>query len=166
MTQGNLEARIKRLEDIEDIKKLRAAFCYAMDSGDWEGVTSLFTEDGIADMGTYGRCSGRAKIAEFAREILPSSLSFMVHMCHNPIIEVEGDEASGLWYFDLPATYTPVREAVGVIGPPTSRAMWIAGRFEDEYVRVDGEWKFKTFVAKIYYETPFDEGWVRTKIHR
>lgn len=39
-----------------------------------------------------------------------------------------------------------------------------AGAFEDEYVKVDGEWKIKTMLVHYFYFTPFDEGWVKTKM--
>ena len=166
MVESEIEARIRRLEDIDAIKTLRAKFCYAMDTVNWEEVASMFTEDAVAEMGTYGRCEGRDEIAKFARETLPASLSFVLHMLHNPVIEVDGDKATGEWYFEAPLTYSPPIDTLNTIGPLTHRAMWAAGKFEDEYIKIGGEWKFKKFASKMYYETPYDEGWVKTRIYR
>lgn len=77
-----------------------------------------------------------------------------MHMCHNPVIEVNGDKAKGEWYFDGPITHAP-----------TNRALWMAGKYEDEYVKVQGEWKFNKLICKIYYRTPYDEGWVKTRMY-
>jgi len=153
-TIEELETRIRLLEDIEAIKKLKATYLYLQDARDWQGMANLFADDGLADFGSLGRIEGKAQIAEFYRDVLPRSFSFMAHMGHNPIIEVEGDRATGKWYFELPATHAP-----------TNRAVWIAGGYEDEYVKVNGGWKLKTCVGIPYYITPYDEGWVKTKMY-
>ena len=150
-----LEARIRRLEDIEAIKKLKATFAYLIDTGDWQGAANLFTEDAILDSGALGHCEGKAEIAKFLRDNLPQIFSFTVHMYHNPVIEVKGGKATGEWYYKVPATHAS-----------TNRALWVVGKYEDEYVKVGGEWKFKTWVSKTCFATPYDEGWVKTKAYQ
>ena len=49
----------------------------------------------------------------------------------NPLIEVDGDRAKANWYFLGPLRFARV------IAPYGSRA-----RYEDDYVKVNGEWKF------------------------
>jgi hypothetical protein len=41
-----LEARLRRLEDVEAIRNLDAAYCRLIDTGDWPGLVALFTADG------------------------------------------------------------------------------------------------------------------------
>lgn len=150
MTLEELEARISRLEDIEAIKKLTASFGYLIDAKDWKAVANLFVENAIADFGPFEQYQGKADIHRFYRDVLPPQLSVTVHMLHNPIIEVKGGNARGEWNYEVSATQAP-----------TNEAMWIAGKFENEYVKVNGEWKLKKCVARPYYITSFEEGWAK-----
>lgn len=154
MTSEELEARITILEDIEAIKKHQHMFVYMIDDRDWQGVVNLFTEDAVLDLGPFGRYEGKAEITKFYNEIFPATYSFMAHMLHNPIIDVKGDKATGEWHSEMSGTYAP-----------TDRAVWVAGKCKIEYVKAIGEWKFKTIKVTIYYNTPYDEGWVKTKMY-
>ena len=52
-TGSALERRLQRLEDIEEISKLKARYCNFVDGGwdrpthDYDGVASIFTDDGV-----------------------------------------------------------------------------------------------------------------------
>jgi len=153
MTLEELEARIGLLEDTEAIKKLQATFCYANDSFDWQRTVDLFTADAVAEYGPFGNYKGKEEITKFCRDMLPKSISFLEHMLHNSIIEVKGNTATGVWYFETPVTQAP-----------TPRAMWIAGKYNAEYVKIDGQWKFKKLAVEFYYITPYEDGWVKTKM--
>ena len=61
MTAANLEARIRRLEDIEALKQLKARYCDRCDDNyDADGIAQLFTEDAVWDGGqTFGVARGR-----------------------------------------------------------------------------------------------------------
>jgi len=150
LTLEELEARVLRLEDIEEIKKLMAAFCYADDAIDVPEIIKLFAEDAIADFHPFGHYEGKTEIAKFFGEDLPSAFSFMVHMVHNPVINVNGNHATGQWYYELPATNSATNEAI-----------WISGIFKHEFIKVSGAWKFKRFTSHNYYITPYDKGWVQ-----
>lgn len=153
MTLEELEARIKILEDIEAIKKLTSTFSYFTDAGNWQAAVNLFTEDAVLKS-AMGQYKGKAEITKVFRDDTPQAYSFMMHMCHNPVIKVNGEKANGEWYAELPATHAP-----------TNRALWIAVKWEFEYVKVGGEWKIERLVSKPYYFTPYDEGWVKTKMY-
>jgi len=153
MTLEELEARIKILEDIEAIKKLTSTFSYFTDAENWQAAVNLFTEDAVIES-AGGKHKGTAEITKAFRDDTPKAYSFMMHMCHNPLIEVKGEKASGEWNVELPATHAP-----------TNRALWIAVKWEFEYVKVGGEWKIKKLISKPYYFTPYDEGWVKTKMY-
>jgi hypothetical protein len=89
---SDLEARIRRLEDIEAIRALKARYCNLADRGfngaghDDEAFASLFTDDGVFE-GSAGPLQGRAAIRERARAFHPLSM----HLVMNPEIEVDGD---------------------------------------------------------------------------
>ena len=151
MSQEDLGRRIKVLEDVEEIKRLKARYCaHCDDNYNPDGIAGLFTADAVWE-GAYGRYQGPEEIRGFFVNI-PQRLPFAIHMVLNPNIEVNGDTASGTWYLFDPCTL-----AEG------NRAVWGVARYDDEYVRVDGEWKFKHVRITRIFRTPFDEGWVKTR---
>jgi len=151
MDLEELARRIQVLEDIEAIKKLKARYCaYCDNNYDADGLASLFTEDAIWDGGErLGRSAGREAIRSFFQGS-PKRLPFAIHHVTNPFIEVQGDTATGRWYLFQPCT----RAA-------ENRAVWLAARYEEEYVRVGGEWKFRHMRIFPAFYTPYDKGWVQ-----
>jgi len=151
----DLEARIRVLEDIEEIKKLKARYCELCDAGltdvrNRDELVAHFTEDAKVDfgMGEGSSFEGKAGLELFFGQVVPAGVSFCMHMLHNPIIDVNGDRASGRWYFEAPTT-----NAV------TGKPQWMAGRYLEEYVRVDGVWKFASVATEWKYIAPYEDGW-------
>ena len=152
MSLEDIERRLRGLEDIEEIKRLKARYCsYCDDHYDPEGIAALFTEDGVWDGGTRGKAEGRAGIRDLFTRVTPL-VPFSVHMVMNPIIEVEGDTAKGSWYFLGALTVAKENEAV-----------WAAARYDDEYARVNGEWKYSRLKVTFFFWTPFDQGWAKNR---
>lgn len=151
MSTEELERRVQRLEDVEAIQQLKASYCYLVDDGEIDALMERFTDDAVWDGGPIGRFEGRDAIAKFLQG-LPSQLSFYLHLVMNPEIEVRGDEAVGRWYLVEPCT------AKGA-----ERAIWGAGCYQERYVRVDGEWKFREVVLMPVFWTPYDEGWAKRR---
>ncbi len=152
MDLQEMEKRLKALEDVEEIKRLKHRYCgFCDDSYDADGIAGLFTEDGIWDGGMMGRADGREGIRSFFLGS-PESMPFAVHMVMNPIIDVDGDTAKGTWYLFQACTFGE-----------GNRAVWGSARYDEEYVRVDGAWMFKHLKLTSFFWTPFDEGWVKTQ---
>lgn len=141
-------ARVQKLADIGEIKKLKARYAAACDSSyDADAIAELFTEDAVWDGGIFGKAEGRENIRRFFRRA-PAVFSFAIHNVMNPRIEVNGDRATGEWYLLQPAT----RE-------PETRAVWLAAVYHDEYVRVDGKWRFRRLLVNANFLTNYEEGW-------
>lgn len=152
MNLEDLERRLRVLEDIEAIKKLKARYCaYCDNNYDADGIAALFTEDAVWDGGNFGRYEGREAIRTFFRGA-PRIFPFAIHQVMNPIIEVEGEQAKGQWYLFQPATLAEGNQAV-----------WLAARYEEEYVKVGSEWKFKRLKVFPSFLTPYDQGWVKKR---
>jgi uncharacterized protein (TIGR02246 family) len=145
-----IEERLRVLEDIEEIRKLKARYAAACDDNyDADAIAALFTEDALWDGGSLGKADGRDAIRKFfsrAAEFFP----FAIHNVMNPIIEVEGDRATAQWYLLQPATMAKGNQAV-----------WLAAVYHDEYVRHEGRWMFKKLSVKPHFLTPYEEGWAR-----
>ena len=152
MNSEDINKNIRKLLDIEEIKTLKAKFCYFVDSGNFTDLLKLFSDNAKVDMGAFGIFEGREAYSKFFTKIFPQALSFSLHMLHNPIIEVTGDKAKGKWYFMVPGT-----------DKLKNKAVWVAGFYNDDFVREDGEWKISLFKADFKFYTPFDEGWLKTR---
>ena len=148
MSTAGLEERITVLEDIEAIKRLKARYCDVCDTGyDPDRIAVLFTEDGTWEGGEFGTATGHAALRKMF-EGLHKAVSFAQHNAMNPIIEVTGDRAKGAWYLFCPYT-----------SRANNRAGWIAGRYDDDYVKVNGEWKYQHLRAVIRMHARYEEGW-------
>lgn len=151
MSLEDLERRLRVLEDIEAIKKLKVRYCLHVDERNEDTWASLFTEDAVWDGGNFGRYEGREAIRRFFRSI-PEMLAFAVHYVMNPLIEVQGERATGRWYLLEPCSFVEGDQAV-----------WGAARYEEEYVKERGEWKFKEVKLISWFWTPYEQGWVKKK---
>ncbi len=149
---SELEKRITILEDIEAIKKLKARYCAVCDDNhNPEEITKLFAEDGIWEGTGIGEHRGHGAIrALFQR--FQEQISFSQHNVMNPVIEVEGNTARGTWYFMGPFTFRK-----------GNRARWLAAHYEEDYVKVGGEWKFKHLRAIGRMSAPYETGWAGAK---
>jgi len=143
----SLEDRLRQIEDQIAIRELRYEYCYRIDDRDWDGFAALFTEDSSLDFGPVGTYNGCDAVREFAKDVVGARHPFLAHMLHNPIIDIEGDSATGRWYFEVPCTFED------------GEAGWIQGTYYDEYRRVDDEWLFSGVVAEFNYFADYDEGW-------
>ncbi|MBF6571003.1 MAG: nuclear transport factor 2 family protein [Candidatus Binataceae bacterium] len=148
MATGDLEKRITVLEDIEAIKQLKARYCAVCDDDhNPDKITTLFVEDGIWEGGDFGKAQGHAAIRKLF-EGFQKLISFSQHNVMNPIIEVDGNRAKGVWYLLGPFTF---RKDNG--------ARWIACKYEDDYVKVNGEWKYQHLRAIIRVQAEYEKGW-------
>jgi len=146
-----LEARIKNLEDIEAIRRLKGKYGYFADTKDVPGFMSLVADDAVWEFGPWGgRHEGKEAIRKFTEDVTLATYSFMFHNFHNISLEVKGDTATGIWYFLVPAT-----------NKKEKRAEWLGGMYTEKYIRVNGEWKFKEVVTDMKFAAPYNEGWFK-----
>jgi ketosteroid isomerase-like protein len=145
----DLEARIKNLEDIEEIKKLKSSYIYRINERDWDGVLDCFWEDAAVDFGPFGKFEGQT-LKKFFKEDFPPVTTFTLHMTADPIIEVNGDKAKGKWYMHESGTWTE-----------GNRAFWCTSKYEDEFVKREGRWRCIFSLITVFYLTPYEEGWAK-----
>lgn len=150
MDMADFERRLTRIEDIEAIKQLKACYCDVCDDDhNPSKITTLFVEDGIWEGGDFGTAQGHEAIRQLF-QTFQKLISFSQHMVMNPIIAIEGNRAKGTWYFLGPFTFRKDHEA-----------KWVAVRYEDDYVKVNGEWKYQHLRAHIRMSAAYDKGWAK-----
>jgi ketosteroid isomerase-like protein len=152
--EKDLETRIRILEDIEAIKQEKSRYVYCIDVRDWDGVLDHYTEDAKVDFGDLGKYEGRKEMTKFFKEDYPPIIAFTVHMTQDPIVQVNGDTAKGKWYMHEALTFAK-----------SGRPSWGAARYDDEFVKKNGRWRCNRSNITIFYLTPFDEGWVKTRMY-
>lgn len=148
MDQRELEKQLVALQDIEAIKQLKAEYCDICDDDhNQERIVSIFAPGGIWEGKGIARAEGHAEIRALFKRFA-ERISFSQHNVFNPRIAVDGHAAHGIWYFLGPFTFRK-----------GNRQHWLAARYEDDYVKVDGTWKFQHLRAFGRMVAPYEKGW-------
>ena len=96
-----LEERIQRLEDMEEIRRLKIEYARVVDRfGSADEFAALFTEDGVMDVGPLGGLiKGRAAIRDLSKSVA-NTLTFFLHYMMGETIDIlpSGTYAAGHWY--------------------------------------------------------------------
>ena len=148
-----LEERLQRLENIEEIRRLKIIYAQYCDNNYQPGpLASLFTENAVWEMGPLGRFEGRQAIHDFFAEVSKRFTFALHYMCGHVIdIAPSGTEATGTWY---------IFEAATIDG----RAMFVAATYEDRYEKVNGKWLFEHVKMNPAFMTPYESGWVKERM--
>jgi hypothetical protein len=143
----NLLDRLRRLEDEQEITRALHRYAHAIDYGDEETWVDCFTPDGtleierpLGDARTPLRVAGSAALHELAagHTRAPESDFWHKHVAVEPLIEIEGDDATCTSYLFL---------LMDVGGVPTIRNF---GRYRDALARcLDGRWRFSRRVLEL-----------------
>ncbi len=96
-----LEERITRLEDIEAIRYLQAKYQRCLDTRDFDGLESCFTQDVTSSYGNGSMSyNGRDAVLGFLREAMSVDMP-STHLIHGGEIDVKnGTQASAKWYLE------------------------------------------------------------------
>lgn len=150
----NLEQRLARLEAIEAIRQLKARYLDACDQKQPEQVRRCFVDgEMVIDYDRVGVLRNADALADLFTRFGCEPHVVEMHHAQNPQISVEGpDHASGRWglYYHL-------------IDTRADRVTQLGGYYEDEYRRVDGEWKISATRFRVTSTQIFDlaEGMAR-----
>ncbi len=140
----DLSARIRVLEDIEAIKKLRGRYWRCIREGRWDDFLECFTDDAEVDLGVGIQLRGMKELAQFYKETMPSIREVIIPQGHNPEIEVLSEtRAAGKWLIDNPQ-----------IEKPTNTAVRQGSIYDEEYAKENGKWKIKKQKIGHIYKEP------------
>jgi len=121
------------IDDKEAIRQVLHRYCHYVDAGDADKWAELFTSDGSFDSegGSFdldpGPFVGRAALRDMATHFRADAL----HFSANAVFRVEGDEAT-------------VSSYVLVVQGREDPDVRMAGRYEDRFRKVDGQWLFSS----------------------
>ncbi len=134
------------MDDIEEIKKLKARYFRGLDSQDWALYESVFAEDVVVDLTRAGgeRFEGRKAFMAYATA-MPMVQS--VHHGHMPEIDLTGpDSATGVWAV----------EDYNIWQDGTQNHGW--GHYLETYVKREGRWQIRTMaLSYLRIERPTEQ---------
>ena len=133
---ADLEARIKVLEDIEAIKRLKAKYWRSLDKKQWDELGECFTED-VTGYFPTATSHGRKALVEFNMGLLGDKDIISIHQGHNPEIDITSDiTAKAIW-----SLYDYILDT-RANNPRSARKGW--AYYEDVYAKENGEWMIKS----------------------
>jgi len=149
---AELTAEVRRLGDIEAVKKLTAEYMQAMHDARWDDAVACFSDRASYDHGLLGTLTDKAAIRRFYTEFMPryeEAGGWAFDMLTNPVISVKGDMAEGRWFlFTL------------LIDPDTKEAAWNVATLEYVYARETDGWKFlSNRCISEHQSIPYATGW-------
>mgnify|MGYP006433253955 FL=1 len=134
MSEQDLKLRIQAMEDIEAIKQLKARWWFACDVRDLDGMRSCYNvDDFLIDFGFIGQFTDIDEFLGVFKELAchPAHIDMHHGMC--PEIQLTSEtSATGRW-----------RMRFQLLETEQKMVQMMHGYYEDEYIKVDGEWKMK-----------------------
>lgn len=147
-----LEQRIERLRDVDEIENLQSIYGYYLDKALWDPLADLFAEDATIEVAQRGIYVGRKRVREALELFGPQVLRdahLHNHMQLQPVIHVAPDGQ----------TAKLRSRAWSQLGTHGERGFWMGGVYENEFVKVDGVWKFKKDHVYTTFSAYYDGGW-------
>jgi len=142
MTPEDMEKRLRAIEDAEAIKNMHNDYLFDLNGQQWHEMERYFTEDATVDI--HEKVIGKKAILKFFTEVIAKMNAGKgrdAHFAVQPVVEVDGDRAKSHWLI-----YIFISDAV------TGKAdRWIQGRYDCEYAKEDGKWKF----SALKYTSPW-----------
>jgi len=132
MAAKSSETALQEVIDREAIRNLPLQYCHCVWQKDLDGYANLFTEDGSfsTDDPTLPKGQGRAAL----KSLISGALETMKPrpFIHNHVVELLGpDKAKGTCYVEVRLL-------------KDGKKCLMSGWYNDEYAKVNGEWKFKS----------------------
>lgn len=102
------------------IRELKHEYCYATDDLDVDRIVAAFTEDGGLIVPIHDPIRGHDSLADYFEWFAQQEYEIKAHNVFNPIIDVDGDTATGKMVLHG-TVYTPRRERQGGARPLRQR---------------------------------------------
>ena len=146
--QGEQHNKHKQLEDRVAIEELKAQYARLADAvfrtpgpASAVALADIFTNDGILDLGPFGRYEGRPALLNAFENILPQSTKWSTHYIVSPLIDIDAHAATGSWYFLIKSVAQQ---------PPGSPVIEILGAYADKYAKTASGWKIRESISSFF----------------
>jgi ketosteroid isomerase-like protein len=137
-----VERLTTELHDRADIGDRIARLAHAQDEKDWDAVRAAYREDAVY-MHPGGRLEGADAILDRTKRAL-QSLDASQHLIGSVTVEVDGDMASSLAYFQAQHVRTDT---------PGGELYTIGGSYSDEWVRTAEGWRIATRTQTYHWRS-------------
>jgi 3-phenylpropionate/cinnamic acid dioxygenase small subunit len=125
-----LEARVRRLEDLEEIRQSLIDYGELLDARDLDAWAGLWAEDGEFEMSTGRLAKGRQAIKDMLGAVIAKSTTSVLHMEINPRVTLDGDQASSTMLYAVARTQDD----------GLTRVIWL-GHHYSRHARTPEGWK-------------------------
>ena len=135
MSDSDLESlsdRLRRLEDLEEIRQLCIDYGAYLDGGDFASYAELFAAHGEVLLGPLGRARGPAAIRRLLEARLTGQQGLAYHLIANPQVRLDGDRATSI------VAWAVLARDSGHGGP----ILTLLGHHRDVLIREHGRWRF------------------------
>jgi len=143
-----LADRIEALEDLSEVENLQRTYGYYVDKSLWYDLADLWTEDGTLEIGGRGVFLGKDRVFEYMSVGLgavgPKPGLLYDHQQFQPIVTIYPDG-------------TAEARAIAFV---TSGGGWGHNYYENDYVKEDGVWKFRSLHGPFNMYSGYDIGWL------
>jgi ketosteroid isomerase-like protein len=133
--------------DHEAIRRIFVDYAKYLDGGDFAGYAGLFAENGVL-LAQLGEAVGPAAIEQVLEEALGPYIHNehppSIHVMNNHRIDIDGDTATTevIWFYLT-------------VDPDTVPTILQAGRYVDDLVRENGQWKIARHdISRIFGRSP------------
>lgn len=154
-----IEKRLEVVEAIKAIEKLQSVYGYYQDRFLFNQIPTLFAEKGAEAHYDGGVWTGQAGVRRLWLGYLSKAYSNGTNgpvagrMFDMPqlqgVVDVSPDGLSGK------ARY----RTLGRLAVYHQKEEWVAGIYENDYVKENGKWKFKIFRFCKTWSAPYHQGW-------
>ncbi len=153
-----LKARVQRIKDCNDIKRLQRIFGYYFDRGLWDEMSDLFSNNSTLEYARDGVYRGKEKIKAYFYALGGNKPGLRdgqlnEHFQLMPVITLSNDglTAKGRW------------RDLSLQGEYGKTAFWGEGPYENEYVKEDGVWKISKLCWHQTILVPYEGGWAKNE---
>jgi hypothetical protein len=121
-------------DDVAAIQNAKARYCKAVDQLAEDPVSAgrefraVFLPDVVGDYG-YEPLHGVEALSDFLCNAIASNSEWRLHMLHSPLVEVDGDRATGDW------------TVMVYLKRPGGAVDMLLGRYSDELRRTPDGWR-------------------------
>lgn len=151
---ADLDKRITRLEDLNQIERVQRTYGYFVDKGQWTQLSELFADNATLEIGGKGLFVGKKRVLEYMQTAFgpdgakPGLLAN--HMQFQPIPDISPDGTRG---------YQRMRAYV------MSNGGWGLPLYENEYVKENGVWKISRLTGPFTMYSGWDGGWIKNAVN-